>query len=260
MREPILKYYDVAPNVTAFSTTRHGGFSTGSYAAFNVNHYCGDDEAHVRDNTELLCRKLRVRPSCLVMPHQVHGIKTACIDDAYYKMSAEERKEYLEGVDALVTKERLTCIGVSTADCVPILLYDAEHQTAAAIHAGWRGTQQRIAEHVVEEMRQRYGTDASRLSAVIGPSIGPAAFEVGQEVYDAFRTAGYDMEQLARMTEGKWHIDLWQANVSSLLAAGVLQGNIQVSGICTFTHSADYFSARKLTVNSGRILSGIIIR
>lgn len=260
MREPILKYYDMTPNVTAFSSTRHGGFSEGNYGSFNVNCYCGDDADHIRENREILCRKLHIRPNRLVMPHQVHGVVVKKIDEAFLSLSEEERRESLEGVDALITQEQYTCLGISTADCVPILLYDGASHAIAAVHAGWRGTQQRIVEKTIAEMDRQLGVSATNLVAAIGPSIGVDAFEVGPEVYESFQSAGFGMESISKKISGKWHIDLWQANMQSLERVGVAKENIQLSGICTYTHSDDFFSARKLTIHSGRILSGIIQR
>lgn len=260
MIEPILKYYDMTPNVTAFSTTRHGGFSEGNYASFNVNRYCGDNYIHITENKELLCKKLHIKASRLVMPHQVHGVSVKLIDENFFNKTEKEQKTTLEGVDALMTQERYTCLGISTADCVPILIYDQENHAIAAVHAGWRGTQQRIVEKTIKEMSRYFSSSATDLLATIGPSIGPEAFEVGSEVYESFLSAGFQMEKISNRIAGKWHIDLWMANAMSLEKMGVPHENIEISGICTYTHSNDFFSARKLTIKSGRILSGIIQR
>ena len=150
------------------------------------------------------------------------------------------------------------CLCVSTADCVPVLLYDKEKQVIAAVHAGWRGTVGRIVEKTIEVMRIQYGTEGKDLVACIGPSISLESFEVGDEVYAAFEEAGFDMARIARRYE-KWHLDLWEANRMQLLANGVLPEHIEVAGICTFQCYEDFFSARRLGIKSGRILSGIML-
>ena len=99
------------------------------------------------------------------------------------------------------------CLCISTADCIPVLCYDARHQAIAAIHAGWRGTVARIVSKALEQMRQVYGTEGKDVYACIGSGISQEAFEVGDEVYEAFRQAGFDMERIA-VRKGKWHIDL----------------------------------------------------
>ena len=255
---PKLDYYDMGADVTAFSTTRHGGCSTGSYAEFNINRYCGDSEACIRKNREALCLLLGISDDRLLMPHQVHLTKTARIDEALLSLSEEKRREALEGYDALMTDLRGVCIGVSTADCIPILLYDEAHHAICAIHAGWRGTVARIAEKALAEMKATYGTHPCDLKAQIGPGIHLDSFEVGDEVYEAFAQAGFDMTAISIKKE-KWHIDLPECNHQQLIAAGLEPHNIRVSPVCTFHQSADYFSARRLGINSGRIFTGIIV-
>jgi len=255
---PKLDYYDIGVDVTAFSTTRHGGCSTGSYAEFNINRYCGDSETCIRKNREALCLLLGISDDSLLMPHQVHLTKTARIDEALLSLSEEERREALEGYDALMTDLRGVCIGVSTADCIPILLYDEVHHAICAIHAGWRGTVVRIAEKAIAEMKAAYDTHPEHLKAQIGPGIHLDSFEVGNEVYEAFVQAGFDMTTISVKKE-KWHINLPECNRQQLMIAGLEPHNIRVSPVCTFHQSADYFSARRLGINSGRIFTGIII-
>ena len=165
----------------------------------------------------------------------------------------------MEGVDALVSNLPKECLCISTADCIPVLCYDARHQAIAAIHAGWRGTVARIVSKALEKMRQVYGTEGKDVYACIGPGISQEAFEVGDEVYEAFRQAGFDMERIA-VRKGKWHIDLWEANRMQLLDFGIEPSHIELSGICTYKNNEDFFSARRQGTASGRVLSGIMIK
>ena len=105
---------------------------------------------------------------------------------------------------------------------------------------------------------QDYGTQPQQLVAQIGPGIHLDSFEVGDEVYDAFAQAGFDMESISKKYD-KWHIDLPECNRLQLIAAGLLPQSIQVSPVCTFQQAADYFSARRLGINSGRIFTAINI-
>ena len=168
----------------------------------------------------------------------------------------------MHGVDALVTNVPGVCIAVSTADCVPVLLYAPDVKTVAAIHAGWRGTVQRIVAKTVRFLIDEYGADPCLMKAGIAPSIGPDAFEVGEEVVDAFREVGFEMPRILKrnVDTGKAHIDLWEANRLQLLSEGLSTGHIELAGICTYTHPDDFFSARRLGIKSGRILSGIIVK
>ena len=274
MTEPKLQYYQLGNGVTAFSSTRHGGYSKGNYAEFNINHYCGDDEQAISQNREALCRLLGISSDRLLMPHQVHQTEIAVVDKGLLGLSPEEQREKLDGIDALMTNIAGLCIGVSTADCTPVLLYDPVHQAICAIHAGWRGTVQRIVEKTVKKMAAVYCTHPCDLIAQIGPGISLDSFEVGDEVYDAFAKEGFPMELISKkypcndggsqfftlhssLFTSKWHIDLPECNRQQLLSMGIPSDHIAVSPVCTFLQPDTFFSARRLGINSGRIFSGI---
>lgn len=269
---PTLLTYGLGERVTAFSTRRQGGVSQGHYGEFNVNEYCGDSPEAIRENRRRLCDVLGVELSRLVLPHQVHGTVVRHVKADFFLLPDEERREALEGVDAVMTDVKNVCLGVSTADCIPIIIYDAEHHAACAIHAGWRGTVQRIARCGVEAMTAAYGSVPQTLRAVIGPGISLDSFEVGDEVYQAFADAGFDMYRISRRypplnpspsqysTYQKHHIDLWECNRQQLLDSGIPENHVQVAGICTYQRCDDFFSARRLGINSGRILTGFVLR
>ena len=254
-----MDYYNPAPAVTVFNTTRHGGVSQGAYGRFNINRFCGDDETCINKNLDILSRELNVEKDNIIMPHQTHGDEVRQIGRDFLSLPQQVKAMILEGVDALTTNVKNICIGVSTADCVPIIIYDTEHHASAAVHAGWRGTVKRIALKAVASMRMSYGSHPDRLHAVIGPAISLEAFEVGNEVYDEFVSAGFDMNAISRHKD-KWHIDLKECNRLQLTAAGLHDCNITVSGICTFNSYTDYFSARRLGTRSGRMFTGIVLR
>ena len=251
MISPQLTYYNMGAGVTAFSTTRQGGCSTGNYAAFNINSYCGDDVVHIAANKVALCRLLDIDCNHLVMPHQVHDCVVRCIDGPL--------QETLEGVDALMTNVPQLCIGVSTADCIPVLLFDPIRRAVSAVHAGWRGTVLRIVQKAVEAMHETYGTEAADLQAVVGPGISLDSFEVGDEVYEQFQVAGFEMDTISRRDE-KWHINLPECNRIQLVESGVLPSHIQMTNICTFQACDRFFSARRLGIQSGRIFTGILLK
>lgn len=256
---PLLHYYDLGTEVVAFSTTRHGGVSHDAYGSFNINRFCGDDAQCVSVNQHLLASTLGIEPERIVMPHQVHGIEVRAVAPELFAMSDGVRNHILDGVDAVMTSMKGVCIGVSTADCIPVLVYDAEAQVAAAIHAGWRGTLQRICQKTINDMRLQYGCLPQRLQVVIGPGISLANFEVGDEVYQQFVDAGFDLTHTAEW-RGKWHLDLPQINHNQLVEAGIDEAHIQYADICTYDHVDDYFSARRLGIESGRIYTAIMLR
>lgn len=256
---PELHYYHIGESVTAFSTTRHGGYSQGNYGELNVNLFCGDEPEAIAKNHRLLCKKLAVAEDCLIMPHQVHTTAVTQIGKTFFLLSEDIRKQVLEGIDALITNIKHICIGVSTADCIPIIIYDPEHHAAGVVHSGWRGTVANITGGVVTSMQMAYHSKPELLKAVIGPGISLKNFEVGDEVYEAFTDAGYPMQQISQKQE-KWHIDLTKCCRLQLEATGIKPENIEESGICTYDDVEDFFSARRLGTASGRILTGIILR
>lgn len=270
MNKPELHFYELANNVVAFSSTRHSGVSKGNYAAFNINRYCGDSPDTIEQNRKSLANCLEIDVNKLIVPHQIHSDSSRIIANEYFKLPANIREQIIEGVDAVMTNELNVCIGVSTADCIPILLYDTKHHATAAIHAGWRGTVKHIVQKTIKEMGIVYQTKPQELQAVIGPGISLQNFEVGDEVYEQFANACFDMERIAKRfrvmqpKEGelplKWHLDLKLSNRIDMETMGVLPQNIIDEGICTYDNTNDYFSARKLGVDSGRIYNGIILK
>ena len=177
--KPQLTYYDIAEGITAFSSTRHGGYSEGTHGEFNVNLYCGDTPEAITANRKALCQLLRIKTDRLVMPHQVHTTGIAQIGRTFFRLSEEVRRQVLEGIDALMTNIPGVCIGVSTADCIPIIIYDPEHRAASVVHSGWRGTVANIAGVAVNSMQRAYHSRPELLKAVIGPGISLENFEVG---------------------------------------------------------------------------------
>lgn len=258
----MLEYHSFDSHITAFSTQRAGGVSVENYASFNANHYCGDNPAHVAENRARLCRMLGIEDSHLILPHQTHSTHVLDIGETFLQLSADERTAVLEDIDAVITQQRNLCICVSTADCIPVLLHDTQHHVVAAIHAGWRGTCGRIVEKTLLQMQETYGTEPACVKAAIGPGISLDSFEVGDEVYAAFQENGFTMEPISRRYPAgageKWHIDLWECNRLQLTQMGVPAHQIEVAGICTYKAHEEYFSARRLGIKSGRILTGIM--
>ena len=256
------KSLTVYPEVAHFVTTRHGGVSEGTYGSFNCSPYTKDSCINVNCNQNKLFQITGHQIKELVIPEQKHGSASLVVDESFFKESLEVRRTLLRGIDALITNVPGYCVCVTTADCVPVLLYDRRLQVVAAVHAGWKGTVQHIVSSVMEHMSRNFGTRGADVVACIGPSISLESFEVGDEVYDAFEESGFDMSLISmkKKETGKWHIDLWEANRIELLNLGLPAGQIEVAGICTYIHQDDFFSARRLGIDSGRILSGIMIR
>lgn len=251
--------FDGYCDISHFITTRHGGVSEGCYATMNPGEHSGDVLNAVRINRKLLSEEIGITPERLFTPYQVHEAEVYSIETAFLSFTPEERQLAMQGKDALITNLPNVCIAVATADCVPVLVYAPDKKVVAAIHAGWRGTVKQIVAKTIRKMSVDYACDPEQMIAGIAPSISLDAFEVGEEVVESFRMAGMDMDRVMRRNPetGKAHLDLWETNRLQLLEAGLQPQRIEVSGICTYAHSDDFFSARRLGIKSGRMLSGI---
>ena len=197
-------------------------------------------------------------PYPVIQGHQVHGCKVAVIERPGLT------REDLEGYDAFVTGLPGVAIGVRTADCVPILLYDPVKRIVAAVHAGWKGTVLHISQKTLEVMALKYGTVFSDIRAVIGPAIGPDSFQVGLEVAEKFKEAGFPMDDIwsfhgagdGSPMSGGHHIDLFKANRWLLEQAGIPSDNIQVFAIDTYKDTS-FFSARREGTACGRNINSV---
>ena len=188
----------------------------------------------------------------------VHAVGAEALDGS---LETAEGKAVLEG-DGIMTNVPGVMAAVGTADCVPILLVDTRQRAVAALHAGWRGTMEGIAEAGVAKMRSEYGSHVEDLAAAVGPSIGACCYAVGEEVREAF-TARYKYAgELFRHVGQAMHVDLWEANQRQLQGAGLKDARITVVGECTACAldergARKYFSHRADRGVAGRMLSAV---
>lgn len=196
-----------------------------------------------------------VPPSRLRLLNQVHGrtIVTAPVGDD----SSWTRPE----ADGIVTADRSVALVVRVADCAPVLLVDRRTGAVAAVHAGWRSTMQGIVATAVERLSAASGSRPADLMAAIGPSLGTCCGEMGEEVVDAFRSAGHDESALGRWfirAAGKRpHFDLWRANREQLEKAGLSADAIHVAALCTRTYPEIFHSYRAAGAGAGRMAAVI---
>ena len=200
-------------------------------------------------------------PCPIIQMHQVHDVKVAVVD------RGDITQDELDGYDAMMTDLPGVAIGVRTADCIPVLLYDPVKKAAAAIHSGWRGTVSKIISKTVAKMQSTYESKPSDLLAVIGPAICMDCFQVGEEVALKFKESGFDVNSVwafhgprtGNGMEGGHHIDLKQACRQTLLECGLKNENIQISGLCTYEDNDLLYSARKEGIECGRNITYIKI-
>jgi len=245
--DKLLRYSIFQPhkNLVAFTTTKQS-------LEKEAVRFTGDELSIYHDNRVQLASLLGINIEKLIFPRQTHSNSVCKLVDIPEDEIAE--------TDALVTDQSGLCLCVQTADCVPVLLYDPVKKVAAAVHAGWRGTVGQILAETVDEMKTHYSCSEKDILAAIGPSIGPEVYEVGNEVAEAALASIPKAEQtLHKNASGKYHFDLWEANRLILLNCGLLKRNIEVLEECSFLESEKYYSARREGVQTGRMVSGIML-
>ena len=178
------------------------------------------------------------------------GDRVLRIDDRFFAGDEAARGAALEDVDAVMTDLPHVCVSVSTADCIPVLVYDSRHHAVAAVHAGWRGTAQGIAYKAVLRMQEEFGCAPEHIHAAIGPCIGRCCFEVGPEVPEAMRRSlGPDAEAAIELHGEKAHVDLKRLNRIWLERAGVQV--IDICPDCTKCQPERFWSHRVTGGNRG---------
>ncbi len=221
------------------------------YGGFNMCHYTGDDPGHV-----LACRKefteyLGIDDASLAVPRQIHSANVSYVG----RIPVDVEK--IEGVDALVTDMKNVVIGVSTADCVPVVAVDERAGIAGVAHAGWRGALGGVIDALLDEM-VAVGASMRSMKAFFGPSICADCFEVGEEVASLFPE-----QHVVRCGKlGKANIDLTGYVYSLLMARGMFRSCIVPfkNDLCTKCHPDKFYSARASGLNSGRNFTFVVLK
>jgi len=248
-------------NLTSLNSINHGffiregGVSEGVYASKNCGYGSDDDPRAIDENRRRVAADLCVDPANLITVYQIHSIKAVAV-------SAPFAPNEPPRADALVTRTPGLAIGILTADCAPVLFADPQAPVVGAAHAGWQGALGGVLEQTLLEM-EKLGARRGRISAVIGPAISAAAYQVGPEFWDRFMEADEANECFFRDDEvtGKYIFDLPGYITAQLEKAGV--GSVENTCLCTYGEEARFFSFRRATHRNepdyGRQISAISI-
>ncbi|MFT6093118.1 MAG: YfiH family protein [Pseudohongiellaceae bacterium] len=236
--------WGVSPKVTAFTTTRVGGFSMPPFDGFNLAQHVGDDAQTVTANRRELAGLLNFEPSFQWLI-QVHGTRVCKIDVAAKPYEA----------DALVTQHKGIACCVLTADCLPVFIAAKDGSEVGIVHAGWRGLVAGVIENTIQNMK----TPVQDIAAYLGPAIGPCHFEVGIDVVKLFTEAdgsgAVESCFRASVEPDKYMADLFGLARHRLLALGV---EVSSSNTCTVCESGTLYSYRHSPV-TGRMANVILI-
>ena len=226
------------PGVRHAFFTRAGGVSQGIYASLNAGVGSDDDPGNVTENRARMAASVGVKPDRFLTAYQVHSPDVVVAETPW---STQTRPR----ADAIVTRVPGLAIGISTADCGPVLLVDAQARVIGAAHAGWRGALSGIIDAAVAAMEE-LGAERERIAAAIGPMIRQKNYEVGADLVERFIAADPDNRRFfAAGRNGHAQFDLAGYITARLARAGVTQ--VEDLGLCTYAEPEKFFSYRRST-------------
>lgn len=227
-------------------STRLGGVSEGIYSSMNLSFTRGDSEEIVRENYRRLGKAVGFQPENIVTSDQTHTTHVERVTEEDCGCGVTRPRKF-HNVDGMVTNVPGVVLATFYADCVPLYFIDPVHKAIGLSHSGWRGTAGRMGAVTVERMKKEFGTEPSQLFAAIGPSICQDCYEVSEDVIlefqKTFDKSCWDTLYYAKQN-GRFQLNLWEANRQILLDAGILNDHISMPNLCTCCNPDFLFSHR----------------
>lgn len=248
--------------ITHAFSTRLGGVSSGQYESMNLSYTVGDDERNVRENFNIFGNAIRILPANMVYSKQTHTTNVLKITKDHLGMGIYRDRDF-DNIDGLITNEPGICLVTSYADCVPLYIVDPVNKAIGLSHSGWKGTVGDIASVTVNKMAEEYSSNPNDLIVFIGPSICQGCYEIGEDVAEHFAVKyGPNVfdKILYPKENGKFHLNLWQANVTNFINAGVKENNISITDICTCHNPNVLFSHRASKGKRGGLCAFLMIK
>lgn len=235
-------------------TTRMGGVSKGQFASMNVSTTNGDNLDDVKKNYEILGNAVGFDFKKTVLSRQTHTDNIRIVKEDDIGKGLLKERDY-DDVDGLITNISGVTLVTQFADCTPLLFLDPENKVIANVHSGWRGTVQQIGKRAVEIMQKEFGSKPANIIAAIGPCINKCCYEVDDPVYKEFaKQEVFSLEKVFTKKEnGKFMLDLVEANKEILLSAGIREENLDISDLCTHCSSHIFHSHRATAGKRGNL-------
>ena len=229
----------------AFST-RIGGVSKEHLSSMNLSFSRGDDPANVRENYRRFCEAAGFEVENIVTSDQAHTTKVRYVTKADCGSGVTRDRDFHD-IDGMITDEPGVVLATFYADCVPLFLVDPVKKAIGLSHSGWRGTVAKIGEVTVRRMQEEFGSDPSEIYGAVGPSICQDCYEVSEDVIEQFRAA-FPQDKWDALfygkPDGKYQLDLWEANHQIMLGAGLKEEHISMPNLCTCCNPEFLFSHR----------------
>lgn len=227
-------------------SSRLGGVSEGIYESMNLSFSRGDDADCVTENYHRLAKAVGVEFDSIVTSDQTHTVNVRRVGKSDCGSGVTRTRDYTD-IDGMITDEAGVTLATFYADCVPLFFVDPVHHCIGLSHSGWRGTKDKMGLVTVQAMQHEFKTDPKDLFTAIGPSICQDCYEVSEDVINEFAESfASDLHDrlFYKKDNGKYQLNLWEANVQVLLEAGVLAERIELPNICTCCNPEFLFSHR----------------
>ncbi|WP_247747541.1 peptidoglycan editing factor PgeF [Alkalihalobacillus sp. BA299] len=246
-------------NLIAGFTTRLGGVGEKPYYALNVGLHVADDDRIVIKNRQIVATELGIPLEQWVVGEQIHGANITKVTSDDCGKGGRTLESAIKGIDGLYTKEQDILLVSLYADCVPLYFYSSKHHMIGLAHAGWKGTVSQIGPKMIESWTTNEGINASDILVTIGPAICQKEYEVDTNVIKAVDDVLPSIEERPYQPSrpGHYLLDLKKLNKQLLINAGVPKENIQISQYCTASNTELFFSHRKESGKTGRMMSFI---
>lgn len=243
-------------------STRLGGVSQGIYASMNLSFSRGDEEQAVRENYCRIAKAIGFDWESVVTSDQTHTANVRVVTGQDKGCGLTKPRPY-QDVDGMIIDEPGVTLATFYADCVPLYLVDPVKKAIGLSHSGWKGTVGKIGKATVQAMEREYGTDPRDLVVAIGPSICQDCYEVSEDVIEEFQKA-FSRELwdalFYRKENGKYQLDLWEANRQIFLEAGVQADKIAIPNLCTCCNPQFLFSHRASKGKRGNLAAFLALR
>ena len=238
--------FEQFPDIVHCFSTRLGGVSQGIFSSMNLSFTRGDEENAVKDNYRRLSAAVGFSLEDIVTSDQTHTTNVQLVG-AEDRGKGVTRPRTYKDVDGMITNVPGLVLATFYADCVPLYFIDPVHRAIGLSHSGWRGTVAKIGAVTVRRMQEEFGSKPSEIYAAVGPSICQDCYEVSEDVIEQFKE-NFAEEQWDSLfygkPDGKYQLDLWEANHQIMLEAGIREEHISLPNLCTCCNPEFLFSHR----------------
>lgn len=243
-------------------STRLGGVSTGDTASMNLSFNRDKSRTAVEENYRRIGRAIGFIPEQAVVSHQTHTVNIRLVTENDKGKGVTKPADYTD-VDGFITNTPGVMLVTSYADCVPLYFYDKKNHAIGLSHSGWRGTVNRMGKMTLLRMKETFGTNPEDVICCIGPSICQDCYEVSADVIGQFQKGFEEKDWDAlyyKKENGKYQLNLWEANRRILLQEGVPEGQIAMPDICTCCNPQLLFSHRASKGRRGNLSAFLMLK